>query len=119
MFTKAVKAATEDDGFLQLQSNVAKTGLCVAKAILLWINEPRNISQVNETSELLTNKLKEFLKSSKATREKLWVSFFDYIKSDEYSMFWSSTVKLAKTENSPVLFQPATFCMILYIKCTQ
>ncbi len=72
-------AATEDEGFIHLQSEVAKNGLCVAKAILFWATEAKNKTLVNRTSVHLINKLKGFLEkqpTSKALREKLRVNFF-------------------------------------------
>ena len=51
--------------------------------------------------------------STKALCEKLWVGFYNYLKSDEYQKFWLSIVEIAKTQSSPVLY----YFITRYIPC--
>ncbi len=64
LFILALKAATEDDGFLKLPSHDFET----AKTILQWGRSTENLSHLENKSNYIVVKMKELLKRSPSTK---------------------------------------------------
>ena len=114
MFIQVTKAAAEDDAFCNLPSSEAKDGLLAAKSILSGATTA-DTSNVKRETEKVIGKMKDLLKkkpSTKALREKLWVGFFHYIKSEEYTQIWVTITERANTKPSPVLHYFITRCIL-------
>ena len=100
-----IHSALNDEGF-HLPSPTARQALHTASKILDWSCQTVNTSEFTYAAVQLSEKLLKIVKKTsgkKSTNERMFITLFDYIQSDEYIHLWTTVTAAASTTPSRLL----------------
>ena len=117
----SLRAATDDKGF-HLPSKEAQSTLASASSLLKWATMPSSTADFQLTASKLAEQLSHLVKkppTTKASREKMWLHFAEYIRSSDYHLIWNTLSLNTAVQLSPILSYFLTHCYLLHLLRTQ